>query len=142
MSAPAPSKVYALFISLFCLLTSFLTIAFYFVSEVSSPVAYVAGVSFSALFLFGLDKSLAAGSSSKLDRMNSEKVAKKGGLSRNYSWRVPEVVFYGMAILGGSVGILLGMPLFRHKTKKGKFQLVLVGIFLAQLLIAQALLVR
>jgi len=42
--------------------------------------------------------------------------------ARNKSTRVPEVFFYVLAAFGGAAGLLLGMYLFRHKTKKAKFQ--------------------
>lgn len=32
-------------------------------------------------------------------------------------WRIPEKVLLGVAAIGGSLGSLLGMQLFRHKTK-------------------------
>lgn len=36
-------------------------------------------------------------------------------------WRIPEATLMGVAALGGSLGALLGMQLFRHKTKHAKF---------------------
>lgn len=39
-------------------------------------------------------------------------------------WRIPEVVLLGFTILLGSIGSLLGMKLFRHKTKKKKFRII------------------
>ena len=44
-------------------------------------------------------------------------------------WRIPERVLLGLALLGGSLGALLGMKAFRHKTKHRKFT-VLVPLFL------------
>jgi len=49
--------------------------------------------------------------------------AKKG------AWRIPESTLLLVAFLGGSLGALLGMELFRHKTKHAKFK-VLVPLFL------------
>lgn len=49
--------------------------------------------------------------------------AKKG------AWRIPEASLLLVAFLGGSLGALLGMELFRHKTKHAKFK-VLVPLFL------------
>lgn len=44
-------------------------------------------------------------------------------------WRIPERVLLGLALLGGSLGAMLGMKAFRHKTKHRKFT-VLVPLFL------------
>lgn len=38
-------------------------------------------------------------------------------------WRVSEATLLGVAIIGGSVGILMGMHFARHKTKHPKFTL-------------------
>ncbi|MEA3441587.1 MAG: DUF1294 domain-containing protein [Chloroflexota bacterium] len=37
-------------------------------------------------------------------------------------WRVSERTLLLLAIIGGSVGALIGMHLFRHKTAKASFQ--------------------
>lgn len=36
-------------------------------------------------------------------------------------WRIPEATLILSAILGGSIGALFGMLLFRHKTRKPRF---------------------
>ena len=36
-------------------------------------------------------------------------------------WRIPENTLIGIAIIGGSIGIIAGMRLFRHKTMKLNF---------------------
>ena len=48
-------------------------------------------------------------------------------------WRIPEDTLIWLAIAGGSVGALLGMYLFRHKTKHRKFQIGIPVILLVQL---------
>lgn len=50
--------------------------------------------------------------------------------------RVPEKVLFLTALLGGSVGTIAGMYLFRHKTKHLRFVLGLPVILLIQLAIA------
>lgn len=49
--------------------------------------------------------------------------------------RIPENTLFLMAFLGGSVGLLLAMLLFRHKTSKPSFIVKFSGIFLIQLMI-------
>lgn len=41
--------------------------------------------------------------------------------ARRNLWRIPEATLMGVAAIGGSVGSLLGMYTFRHKTKHPKF---------------------
>ncbi len=50
-------------------------------------------------------------------------------------WRVPERLLYLASFLGGSVGALVAMNLFRHKTRKISFQLVLAALILLQVII-------
>lgn len=64
-----------------------------------------------AFFLMGFDKFQAAN---------------RGG-------RIPEKVFYVVTILGGTIGTLLGMHTFRHKTRKTSFQMVIALLILIQL---------
>ena len=53
-----------------------------------------------------------------------DKLKAKKGL-----WRIRESTLLLIAALGGSVGALLGMEVFRHKTKHWQFK-VLVPVFL------------
>lgn len=55
-------------------------------------------------------------------------------------WRIPEETLFWLAIVGGSIGALLGMYLFRHKTKHKKFTLGIPIIILAQAVIVYFLL--
>jgi uncharacterized membrane protein YsdA (DUF1294 family) len=51
-------------------------------------------------------------------------------------WRVPETTLLGIAVIGGSLGILLGMYFARHKTKHLKFAIGVPAIFAAQVVLA------
>ena len=51
-------------------------------------------------------------------------------------WRIPEVTLLGSALLGGSVGALVGMYLFRHKTRHLKFTLGIPVILVLQVFLA------
>lgn len=54
--------------------------------------------------------------------------------------RTPETTLLALAVIGGSVGGLLGMVLFRHKTRKPAFRIGLPLIVICQLLLAGRLL--
>lgn len=41
--------------------------------------------------------------------------------AKKKQWRIPEKVLFGSAIIGGSIGAILGMYAFRHKTKHTSF---------------------
>ncbi len=56
-------------------------------------------------------------------------------LAQNKRWRIPEAVLMGTAILGGSLGGLLGMYLCRHKTRKPKFSVGLPLILVTQIML-------
>lgn len=49
--------------------------------------------------------------------------------------RIPENTLFSMALLGGSVGLLFAMLLFRHKTSKSSFIVKFCGIFLIQIMV-------
>ena len=52
--------------------------------------------------------------------------------ARKNRWRIPEATLMTIAALGGSVGSLLGMYTFRHKTRHPKFTLGIPAILIAQ----------
>lgn len=47
-------------------------------------------------------------------------------------WRIPEKTLFLTAILGGSIGALVGMYLFRHKTKHRSFTIGIPAILILQ----------
>lgn len=78
----------------------------------SSLPAYLALMSLCAFVLCGVDKGR----------------AKKG------AWRIPEGTLLLTAALGGSLGLLLGMRLFHHKTRKKRFTVTVPLLLILQLL--------
>ena len=56
--------------------------------------------------------------------------------ARKNRWRIPERTLIGSALLGGSIGALLGMYTFRHKTRHLKFTLGVPAILIAQIALA------
>ena len=81
---------------------------------------YLLGINLLTFFVYGIDKWKA----------------------RRDKWRVPEATLLMLAALGGSVGALLGMFVFHHKTKHKKFLIGVPLILLAQLALAYQLLVK
>ena len=57
-----------------------------------------------------------------------DKLCAKGGM-----WRVPEKILLLLALLGGSVGAMAGMAIFRHKTLHLKFRYGVPLILIMQL---------
>ena len=55
--------------------------------------------------------------------------------ARNNLWRIPERVLMLSAALGGSIGTLAGMYLFRHKTRHPKFTLGIPALLIVQLIL-------
>ena len=55
-------------------------------------------------------------------------------------WRIPESTLLGLAVIGGSIGALLGMKVWHHKTKHKKFVFGLPAILLIQLIILSSIL--
>lgn len=53
--------------------------------------------------------------------------------ARKKLWRIPESTLMATAIAGGSVGALLGMYAFRHKTRHRKFTLGIPAILILQI---------
>ena len=50
-------------------------------------------------------------------------------------WRIPEKTLFVCATLGGSIGAIIGMWLFRHKTKHWYFVYGMPAILAVQLLV-------
>ena len=81
---------------------------------------YLIAINILTFLIFGLDK----------------RKARKG------KWRIPEATLIGLAVAGGSIGALLGMYLFRHKTQKRKFNLGIPAILLLQAALTYFVLLR
>ena len=55
--------------------------------------------------------------------------------AKKNQWRIPEATLLWIAVLGGSLGIMCGMRLFRHKTLHSKFSLGVPLILAAQVIV-------
>lgn len=86
--------------------------------NISPLILGLIGVNIGAFFVFFIDKV----------------TAPKNGL------RLPEMLSYFLAIIGGGPGIIAGMHLFRHKTRKASFQLIITLIFFVELMVVKLIL--
>ena len=80
--------------------------------------SYLAAVNLIGLALMGIDKRKA----------------------KKRAFRSPEATLFIVAIIGGSVGSIAGMYLFRHKTRHRSFVLGMPLILLAQIALVYAVL--
>ncbi len=62
--------------------------------------------------------------------------AKKG------KWRIPEATLFIIALLGGALGSVIGMQVFRHKTKHWYFAVFMPLILAAQIALVIFLFVK
>ncbi|MFG6358472.1 MAG: DUF1294 domain-containing protein [Acetatifactor sp.] len=53
-----------------------------------------------------------------------------------HEWRISEATLFLIALLGGSLGSVVGMQLFRHKTRHWYFVWGMPAIFFAELALA------
>ena len=76
-------------------------------------VYFLVGINTVAFIVYGVDKWRAA----------------------HNRWRIPETTLLGLAVIGGSIGALLGMKVWHHKTMHKKFRFGLPMILMAQMLL-------
>ncbi|MBR6307825.1 MAG: DUF1294 domain-containing protein [Lachnospiraceae bacterium] len=55
--------------------------------------------------------------------------------AENHKWRISEAMLFFFAIIGGSIGSIIGMHFFRHKTKHKSFTIGMPLILLIQIAI-------
>ncbi len=75
---------------------------------------YLLIINILALLVMGLDKSRA----------------------RNQGWRIPEKTLFFLSIIGGSLGSIIGMYLFHHKTRHWYFVIGMPLILVAHIVLA------
>ena len=79
---------------------------------------FLVGINILAFIVYGIDKWRAA----------------------HGRWRIPESTLLGLAVIGGSIGALIGMKVWHHKTKHKTFVFGLPAILLIQLIILSSIL--
>ena len=78
--------------------------------DMKAIILYLIGINVVTFLVYGLDKWKA----------------------KRDAWRISETTLLLLAAAGGSVGALLGMQIFRHKTKHVKFTVGVPAILLVQ----------
>ena len=89
----------------------FFFIVFYWWLHVRVLFSYIFAINIVTFLYYGIDKFFA----------------------KNNMFRVPEKVLLSLAFVGGSIGALIGMILFHHKTKKASFQVWFWILIIAQI---------
>ncbi len=59
--------------------------------------------------------------------------------AKKRAWRIPEATLFILAGVGGSIGSIAGMYIFRHKTKHRSFIWGMPAILIVQILLIVAL---
>lgn len=59
--------------------------------------------------------------------------------AKKRAWRIPESTLFTLAVFGGSVGAIIGMHLFHHKTRHWYFLYGMPCILVIQIIIVLAL---
>lgn len=55
--------------------------------------------------------------------------------ARKRTWRIPESTLFVLALIGGSIGSIMGMHLFHHKTRHWYFLYGMPAILIVQILL-------
>ena len=82
-------------------------------TNISTIILYLLAINIAEFIAFGIDKHKA-----KRDK-----------------WRIPESTLLTMAVLGGSIGALAGMKIWRHKTLHNKFRIGIPVILALQIIV-------
>lgn len=77
---------------------------------------YLAAINLVTFILYGIDKMKA----------------------KKSMWRIPEATLLWLAAAGGSIGAILGMKVWHHKTLHKKFTIGVPAIIIAQLILVGA----
>ena len=77
-------------------------------------IYYLIGINLLTFLLYGLDKWKA----------------------QHHKWRIPEAILLLLPIIGGSLGALLAMAIFHHKTSHRRFRIIIPLVLAAQVIFA------
>ena len=92
--------------------------------EILTKVGIMQYLSFNNIFIYLLIINVLGFFAMGIDKYK----AKKG------YWRISEGTLIILTLLGGGIGTISGMYMFRHKTKKMKFTIGLPTIFISEII--------
>lgn len=91
-----------------------LTFTLEFMTSTNILLMYLSAITLVTFFVYGIDKYKA----------------------RKSKWRIPESTLLWIAVLGGSVGALVAMKVWHHKTLHRKFKYGIPAILIIQIVFA------
>ena len=106
---------------------------------------YLVIINVATFFMYGIDKAASKRGQSQTRLSFAERKQARPKVkwkAKKSKWRIRETALLGLAVLGGSIGALLGMKVWRHKTQHKKFKYGLPLILLAQIALIYLLLNR
>ena len=62
--------------------------------------------------------------------------------AKHDAWRIPEKSLFIITVLGGGIGTIAGMYIFRHKTKKTYFTIGFPTILILEIILVVYLLIK
>ena len=86
-------------------------------NHAAAVMAYLAVINIITFFVYGIDKRRA----------------------KKHRWRIPEITLIMFAAIGGSLGALIGMSYWHHKTRKLKFVIGVPALLLLWIIAAVCL---
>ncbi len=95
---------------------------------------YLIVINIVTFLVYGIDKA-ASKRGQRQTRLSyaARKQARPKVKAKQGSWRISEATLLILAVIGGSIGALLGMKIWHHKTMHKKFKYGLPLILLAQI---------
>ncbi len=97
-------------------------------------IIYLIAINLGCFFLFGEDKRRAK-QNEKIEKNRRRKTRTEKKPPEELKRRIPEKTLFVVAAIGGSIGAIAGMWIFRHKTMHPTFVYGMPAILVAQLLI-------
>lgn len=87
---------------------------------IKNVIIYLLAINIIGFFMMGIDKWKA----------------------KNNRWRIPENTLFMATVLGGGIGTIAGIYVFRHKTKKPIFTIGMPAILLLEIILIVYLIIK